>query len=91
VAQCFVYGDSLKPAVVAVVVPDEEVLKKWAKEAKIEGDFKTLCARSDVKKKILEDMVSTGKTGKLQGFEIVKEITLETQLWSIENGILVRK
>ena len=88
VAQVFVYGDSLKPSVVAVVVPDEEVLKKWAKSEGIEGDFATLCSKSQVKKKILDDMVSTGKAGKLQGFEIVKEITLETQLWSIENGIL---
>lgn len=33
-------------------------------------------------------MVSTGREGKLQGFEIVKEIALESQLWSIDNGIL---
>ena len=31
VAQCFVYGDSLQSSLVAVVVPDEENLREWAK------------------------------------------------------------
>jgi long-chain acyl-CoA synthetase len=31
VQQCFIYGDSLKAELVAIVVPDNEVLLKWAK------------------------------------------------------------
>lgn len=31
VAQCYVYGDSLKAQLVAIVVPDAEVLMPWAK------------------------------------------------------------
>jgi long-subunit acyl-CoA synthetase (AMP-forming) len=31
VQQCFIYGDSLKAELVAIVVPDTEVLLKWAK------------------------------------------------------------
>lgn len=30
IAQCFVYGDSIKDACVAVVVPEVEVVKRWA-------------------------------------------------------------
>ena len=30
VAQSFVYGESLKSHVVGIVVPDEDVLKRWA-------------------------------------------------------------
>lgn len=31
VAQSFVYGDSLKSFIVAVIVPDHEALEAWAK------------------------------------------------------------
>lgn len=30
IAQCFVYGDSLKNNVVAVVFPEEDAVKAWA-------------------------------------------------------------
>lgn len=36
VAQMFIYGSSLKAALVAIVVPDAEVLLPWAKEKGIE-------------------------------------------------------
>ena len=32
VAQTFLFGDSLKSCCIAIVVPDEEVLMKWAKD-----------------------------------------------------------
>ena len=44
VAQAYVYGDSLKSCAVAIIVPDEEALPKWAKENNISGTFAELCA-----------------------------------------------
>ena len=43
VAQVYLYGDSLKSACVAVVIPDEEMLMKWAKENGIGGSFEDVC------------------------------------------------
>ena len=43
VAQAYVYGDSLKAALVAIIVPDEEILMKWAAENGKEGSFQDLC------------------------------------------------
>jgi len=44
VAQCFVYGESLKSCLVAIVVPDVEVLPKYcAKEMDIKGSMEELC------------------------------------------------
>ena len=43
VAMVYLYGDSLKDAVVAIVVPDEEVVMKWAKDNGKEGTFQDLC------------------------------------------------
>ena len=43
VAQVYLYGDSLKASVVAIIVPDEEVVMKWAKDNGKEGNFQDLC------------------------------------------------
>jgi len=43
VAQAYLYGDSLKSACVAIIVPDEDMLMKWAKENSISGTFAELC------------------------------------------------
>jgi long-chain acyl-CoA synthetase len=37
VQQVFLYGDSLKAELVAIVVPDTEVLLKWAKVTVLRG------------------------------------------------------
>ena len=42
-AQVYLYGDSLKASVVAIIVPDEEVVMKWAKDNGKEGNFQDLC------------------------------------------------
>ena len=63
VAQSFVYGDSLTASLVAVVVPDEEVLAPWAKKHGHAGhsDFRRLCADPAIAKMIHESMVAVGK------------------------------
>lgn len=43
VAQAYLYGDSLKSACVAIIVPDEEVLMEWAKGNGHTKTFKGLC------------------------------------------------
>ncbi len=45
VAQAYHYGDSLKSACVAIIVPDEVVLMKWASDKSIEGSFEELCKK----------------------------------------------
>lgn len=91
VAQSFVYGDSLQSYLVAVVVPDEEVLMPWAKAHAGDGlsrlDFKGLCAHPKVKAHILESMVRTGAEAGLKGFEQVRAIELCPELFSVENGL----
>ena len=44
IAQCFVYGDSLKNSCVAVVIPDEEPVMGWAaKQGLPQQSFADLC------------------------------------------------
>jgi len=51
VAQFFLYGDSLKNACVAIIVPDEEYVLKWARENDITGanSFEQLCSSAELK------------------------------------------
>ena len=43
VAQIFVYGESLKSTLVAILVPDQVVLEIWSRNNNINQDFKELC------------------------------------------------
>ncbi|XP_071808946.1 long-chain-fatty-acid--CoA ligase 5-like [Asterias amurensis] len=88
VSQCFVHGDGLKASLIAIVVPDEEVIPKLAKSKGVAGGIKEICLNKDVKKAVLDDMVKIGKVAKLHSFEQVKDIYLESELFSVENNLL---
>ncbi|NWQ74434.1 ACSL1 ligase, partial [Columbina picui] len=87
-AQVFVHGESLQAFLVAVVVPDQDILHSWAKRKGFEGSYEELCKNKDVKKHILEDMVRVGKESGLKSFEQVKDIVVHPEMFSIENGLL---
>ncbi|GMS94618.1 hypothetical protein PENTCL1PPCAC_16793, partial [Pristionchus entomophagus] len=90
VAQSFVYGESHKACLIAIVVPDAEVLIPAMESALGEEGLTMaeLCARDDVKQMVLADMISTGNAAELCNFEQVKDIHLEVELFSVENGLL---
>ncbi|NWQ93539.1 ACSL1 ligase, partial [Burhinus bistriatus] len=87
-AQVFVHGESLQAFLVAIVVPDPETLRNWAKKKGIEGSYEELCKNKDLKKHILEDMLRVGKESGLKSFEQVKDIFMHNEMFSIENGLL---
>ncbi len=90
VAQIFVYGHSLQATIVAVVVPDAETLKLWAKENKL-GDksYEELCALPQLRTTLQKELVTFGKESDLKGFEIPKNIYIISEQFSIENDLLV--
>ncbi|XP_032774318.1 long-chain-fatty-acid--CoA ligase 1 [Rattus rattus] len=88
VAQVFVHGESLQAFLIAIVVPDVEILPSWAKKRGFQGSFEELCKNKDVNKAILEDMVKLGKNAGLKPFEQVKGIAVHPELFSIDNGLL---
>lgn len=65
------YIFSFQSCIVAVVVPDVDVIKCWALENGIQGTFSALCENPKVKKMILDDMLQFGKTAGLKNFEQV--------------------
>ena len=90
VAQCFVYGDSLKSAIVGIVVPDEEYLAEWSKSqpALAGKDFKAMVADPAVKKAVVASMATAAAAGGLHGFEKVKAVHLHDEQFSAENDLL---
>lgn len=90
VGQVMVYGNSFETCVVAVIVPDLEVLSKWVKANK--GDDVSVSdalAMPDVKKMVLDDMIACGKSQKLRSFELPKDITFETEVNELGQGFTV--
>jgi long-chain acyl-CoA synthetase len=88
VAQVFIYGDSMKNSIVGIVVPDREVLLEWAKVHHTDHGWLTLVKDPKIKKMILDDMVALGKSMNLHSFEQVKDIHLETDEFTVENGLV---
>nr|CAD7434636.1 unnamed protein product [Timema monikensis] len=88
VQQVFVCGESLKSCIVAIVVPDVDVIKCWASENKIPGTLSVLCAHPEVKQLIMDDMLVWGKESGLRSFEQVKDIYLHPDPFSVQNGLL---
>ncbi|XP_065163233.1 long-chain-fatty-acid--CoA ligase 5 isoform X2 [Atheta coriaria] len=88
VQQVFVHGESLKSCIVAIVVPDVDVIKCWAQETGIPGTLSVLCAHPEVKQLIMDDMITWGKEGGLKSFEQVKDIYLHPDPFSVQNGLL---
>lgn len=73
VAQSYVHGDSLETSLLAVVHPDEQVLKDACKRLlKLDGlSLEELCGRQDVQRLIMEDMRVKARDAGLHSFEQV--------------------
>lgn len=71
VAQSFVYGDSLRSKLVAIVVPDPETLLPWAAARDLPQDLQQLCDSQTVKAAIFRSILEEGRTAQLRGFEQV--------------------
>lgn len=89
VAQVWVYGNSFKRYLLAVVVPDPDVLVPWAKQNGISAtEFAEICKDEKVKKLILDDLTAVGKAAKLQGFEMIKDLFVESEQFSVDNDLM---
>jgi len=88
VAQIFVYGDSTKPTLVGIVVPDQERAEEWAKQNNLSAKKEELYNNQKFIDFVFQDITNIAKAAKLRGFEFVKKIKLLTEEFSIENDLL---
>lgn len=89
VAQSFVYGRSEEVAPVAVVVPDEEAIKPWrAANGLADTGFDAVCGSDLLRDAIVKDMDRLFTENQVKGYEKVKAIYLDHELFSVENNLL---
>ncbi|KAK3034642.1 hypothetical protein RJ639_033597 [Escallonia herrerae] len=88
VEDIWVYGDSFKSKLVAVVIPHEENTKRWALQNGHKGSFSELCILNQLQDHILLELKSTAERNKLRGFEHVKGVILEPRPFDQEKDLV---
>ncbi|KAJ1782763.1 medium-chain fatty acid-CoA ligase faa2 [Coemansia sp. RSA 2399] len=93
--QAYVHGDSLQCQLVAIIVPNEEFLRSHLAEvpelaqwATAEYSLAEICQSAEVTSHILVFIENWGRAKGLMGFEIPKNIYLESTPFTIENNVL---
>ena len=89
VGQCWIYGNSYENYVIGIIVPDQEVLLKWAQSNKPNMSVADLVKDPAVKKMIFDDIIATGRSAKLRGFELPKQIDFETEINQLGQGFTI--
>ncbi|KAI9012649.1 hypothetical protein CLU79DRAFT_708984 [Phycomyces nitens] len=82
-------ADSLLPRAIALVVPLEPAIRKMARQKGVEtNDWEELCANETVKKTVLSALNAQAKVGGLKGAELLFDIHIVSDEWTIEAGLL---
>ncbi|CAG9463780.1 unnamed protein product [Pedinophyceae sp. YPF-701] len=88
VEQVWVYGNSFESFLVGVVVPTEAEIMAWAKKNGVAGDYAAVCQSEEAKKHVLAKITATAKANGLKSFEQMKNIKLESTMFSVDNDLL---
>jgi long-chain acyl-CoA synthetase len=90
VGEVFVHGDSLQSYVIGFVVPDPDIVAKWAAQQGLTGEdasMAKLCAGDELKKVIMADMAEYAKANKLFRFEQIQKLHLHPKPFA-ENDLI---
>jgi len=88
VEQVWVYGNSFESTLVAVVVPDEKKILAWAASQGLPADITQLVQEPRARAHVLAGLVAAGQAEKLKGFELIKDVHLSAEQFTVDNGLL---
>ncbi|KAG8084444.1 hypothetical protein GUJ93_ZPchr0010g9533 [Zizania palustris] len=88
VEDIWVYGDSFRSMLVAVVNPHEENTIKWAESNGYKGSFDEICKSEGFKEYILKELASVAAKNKQRGFEYIKGVVLDPIPFDIERDLV---
>ncbi|XP_062152220.1 long chain acyl-CoA synthetase 8 [Alnus glutinosa] len=84
-----VHADPFHSYCVALVVPSQQVLKKWAQQAGINySDFSELCDKAESVSEVQQSLSKVAKAAKLDKFETPAKIKLLPEQWTPESGLV---
>ena len=90
IAQIFVHGDSLESYLVAMIVPEKDYVMNWSKKIIELADmsFEEICQSQELRDAIAADLARLHKENGLRGFERIQKFTIDSEGWSVDNGLL---
>jgi long-chain acyl-CoA synthetase len=89
VANLLIYADEQQTKPVAIIVPNEPVLKSIAKNNGILGEhLEELVHNRKLTSIVLQELLAVGKKGGLQGIELVQGVVMTDEEWTPQNGLV---
>ncbi|KAL6865359.1 hypothetical protein ACP4OV_016510 [Aristida adscensionis] len=88
VEDIWVYGDSFRSSLVAVINPHEENTMKWAESNGYKGSFGEICKLEGLTEYLLKELTAVAQKNKLRGFEYIKGIVLDPVPFDIERDLV---
>ena len=89
ISQVYIHGESLFSFLVAIVVPEKNECEKYLNSIGVKCDnVENFFDNVLLKKQILNDMEEIGRKNDLKGFEMVKQIYITNEPFTIENNLL---
>ena len=92
IEQIFIYGDSLQSHLVAILVPKSKDVIEFLKNKGIENvtkeNYKDYYEDPDLIKDILKEINDYSRKNDIKGFEIVKNVHLCKEPFSVDNNLL---
>lgn len=82
VEDIFVYGDSLKACLVAIINVDRKETMNFAKELNLAGSFEEVIAAEEMKKHFIKLLEGHQKKSGLKGFERISNLHIEPKLFA---------
>lgn len=79
ISQIFLYGSSYRSYLLAVVVPDIALATAQLRHDPSDAELRTL---------VLQEMKEAARKAKLKNFEIPRDVLIEREPFSLENGLL---
>ncbi|CAF3295396.1 unnamed protein product [Rotaria socialis] len=88
IEQIFIDGISTEVTIVAIVIPDEQYVRKNFQAIDTETTFADLCMNKKLKDIILSDLIRLAKKHKLEIYETLSNIHLHSELFTQSNGLI---
>ncbi|KAF8536420.1 hypothetical protein BDD12DRAFT_748519 [Trichophaea hybrida] len=89
VQNILVYADERQTKPVAIIFPNEPVLKGIAKQHGIAGDhLEELVHNQKLTSTVLQELLAQGKTGGLRGIEFLQGVVMTDEEWTPQNGLV---